>query len=305
MAPLFESDPSGQSGPKAGEKARCVADVKALLGEGPVWVEAEQMLYWVDIKGRTIFRLSESGVVERWKTPMRVGCIAPREGGGFIAGTEHGFAEIDLDAGRFDVFANPEEDRPHNRFNDGKTDRNGRFWSGTMDDREKEASGSLYRLDADRSWRRMDSGYRVTNGPAFDRELGRMYHNDSARQTIFAFDLSGSGELSNRRVFAQFEEGDGYPDGMTVDAEGFLWVCFWDGWCVRRLSPDGEVAARIDMPVQRPTSCTFGGPGLDRLYVTSASVGIDPDELAMQPCAGGLFLVEAAARGVADVPFAG
>ena len=286
-------------------EARCVADVRAVLGEGPVWVAREQAIYWLDIKGRKIFRRLDSGELTQWETPMRVGSIAPRRNGGFVAGTESGFAEIDLDQGRFEVFHNPEEHLPDNRFNDGKTDRLGRFWAGTMDDREEEALGSLYRLHHDRSCSRIDQGYQVTNGPAFDPQGSRMYHNDSARQLIYAFDLSRDGEPGERRIFAQFGDGDGYPDGMTVDCEGCLWVCFWDGWCLRRLSPEGEIEERIEMPVQRPTSCAFGGPDLDRLYVTSASIGLDKDSLQMQPCAGGLFLLETGARGIPDVPFAG
>jgi D-xylonolactonase len=305
MAPPIGTSPADEPGIVDDEKVRCVADVKAELGEGPVWVEREQAVYWLDIKGYKIFRLGQGGKLTQWDTPFRIGSIGPRAQGGFIAGTELGFAEVEPDIARFELFGNPEEDRPGNRFNDGKTDRQGRFWAGTMDDREREASGALYRLDPDLSWTRAEDGYLVTNGPAFDPSGVRMYHTDSARQIIYAFDLSPEGELRERRVFASFGEGDGYPDGMTVDSEGFLWVAFWDGWCVRRLSPDGEVVEQIPVPVQRPTSCTFGGPDLDRLYVTSARRGIDQDALLMQPCAGGLFLVETGARGVADVPFAG
>jgi xylono-1,5-lactonase len=284
---------------------RCVADVKALLGEGPVWVEDEQAVYWVDIKGRRIFRLDADGGQSEWPTPFRVGSLAPRRGGGFIAGTELGFAEIDPEADRFEIFANPESDRPNNRFNDGKTDRHGQFWAGTMHDDEQEASGALYRLDHERRCTRIDDGYLVTNGPAFDPAGTRMYHTDSARQVIYAFDISTDGEVGKRRVFARFGEGDGYPDGMTLDSDGCLWVCFWDGWCLRQLSPGGEVIRTLDMPVQRPTSCTFGGPDLDKLYVTSATTGLTKEALDMQPCAGGLYLVETGARGVAQVPYAG
>lgn len=287
------------------EAVRCIADVRANVGEGPVWVAPEQAVYWVDNKGRKVFRLGEDGECRSFETPFEVCCLAPMASGGFIAGTDRGFATLDLASSRFEVIGNPKEEPPGNRFNDGKTDPQGRFWSGTMDNREESASGSLYRLEPDLVWTRMDSGYRVTNGPAFDAPRGRMYHSDSALQTVFAFELSPSGELSGKRVFAQFGEGDGYPDGMTVDSDGCLWVCFWDGWCLRRISPEGKVVDKIPMPVQRPTSCTFAGPGLDRLYVTSARRGIDSDSLGMQPCAGGLFLLEAAARGVPQVPFAG
>ena len=284
----------------------CVADCKAVLGEGPVWIAREQALYWLDIKGRRIFRRGfEDGAVTSWKTPFRVASLAPRERGGFVAGTDRGFAWVEPEKNRFEPFAHPEREHPTNRFNDGKLDRAGRFWAGTMDDEEEQASGALYRLDADLRWERIDEDYKVTNGPAFSPDGAILYHNDSARQLIYAFDLDEAGQASNRRVFARFGDGDGYPDGMTVDAEGYLWVAFWDGWCLRRISPAGEVVAKLDLPVQRPTSCAFGGPALDHLFVTSATIGLDENECAMQPYAGGLFVVSAGARGVAETPFAG
>jgi sugar lactone lactonase YvrE len=174
-----------------------------------------------------------------------------------------------------------------------------------MDDSEREPTGTLYRLDRDLSWTSIDENYRVTNGPAFSPDGRTMYHNDSGRQLTYAFDLDDAGNATNRREFARFGEGDGYPDGMTVDCDGCLWIAFWDGWCLRRLSPHGDIIAKVEVPVQRPTSCAFGGPDLDRLYVTSATIGIDPDSLAMQPCAGGLLMLETDVRGVAPVPFAG
>jgi sugar lactone lactonase YvrE len=132
-----------------------------------------------------------------------------------------------------------------------------------------------------------------------------MYHNDSALQVTYLFDLDEAGNASNRRTFLQFGEGDGYPDGMTVDAEGCLWIAFWDGWSVRRFSPEGELLDRIDVPVARPTSCVFGGADLDRLYISSASIGLSPEDKAAQPYAGGLFVAEPGVRGIADVAFAG
>lgn len=291
--------------PTSGPGIECIADVRANVGEAPVWVEAEQALYWVDNKGQAIFRRSEAGEVRRIETPLQVCCLVPKRSGGFIAGTDRGIALVDLDAGRFDVVANPEENLPGNRFNDGKTDPQGRFWSGTMDNAEEQATGSLYRVDAELGCTEVDSGYHVTNGPAFDPGRGRMYHTDSAPRTIYVFDWTETGEVSNRRVFKQFAEDDGHPDGMTVDSNGNLWVCFWDGWCLRRISPEGDVVQTVEMPVQRPTSCVFAGPNLDQLYVTSARRGIDADSLPMQPCAGGLFLVKAGARGIPQAPFAG
>lgn len=292
--------PNKREGP-----VRCVADVAAVLGEGPVWVEREGALYWVDITGRKIFRLEESGERTEWDTPVRVGSLIPRRGGGFIGGTDRGIALIDVERGKFDVVCEPESGRPSNRFNDGKTDRQGRLWAGTMDDEERQSSGALYRVGADLHCDRVDDGYKVTNGPAFSPDGTVMYVTDSALQTIYAFDLDVSGAASGKRTFAQFGEGDGYPDGMTVDSDGNLWVAFWDGWCLRRIAPSGETVERIAMPVQRPTSCAFGGRELDRLYVTSATKGLTGEALRMQPCAGGLLLMDTDVRGIAETPFAG
>jgi sugar lactone lactonase YvrE len=284
---------------------QCVADVHAVLGEGPVWVAREAALYWLDIKGRKIFRLGDDGSFAQWPTPMRVGSLAPRRNGAFIAGTDEGIAIVDPAADRFEIVANPEEALPGNRFNDGKVDRRGRFWAGTMDDSERDSTGTLYCVGPEFAWSVVDKDYKVTNGPAFSPAGDVMYHNDSARQVTYAFDLDAEGHASNRRTFLQFGPGDGYPDGMTVDADGGLWIAFWDGWCVRRYSPDAQWIETVRMPVQRPTSCAFGGRDLDRLYITSASIDLDQNALKMQPNAGGLFMLTPGVRGLADVPYDG
>ncbi|HUE79977.1 MAG TPA: SMP-30/gluconolactonase/LRE family protein [Sphingomicrobium sp.] len=290
---------------KAESDVKCVADVHAVLGEGPVWVQREGALYWLDIHGRKIFRLGARGEVDQWETPFRVGSLAPRASGGFIAGTEHGIAEIDLESGRFEIVHQPEQHLPDNRFNDGKVDRRGRFWAGTMDDNQQNATGTLYRIEPDWRCTAIDENYRITNGPAFSPSGDRMYHNDSARQVTYAFDLDGDGNAANRRLFATYGEGDGYPDGLTVDSEGCLWIAFWGGWCVRRYSPGGERLAEIALPVEQPSSCAFGGANLDRLYITSASIGLDEAALAVQPQAGGLFVASPGVRGLSEIPFAG
>lgn len=284
---------------------RLVADVHAVLGEGPLWVAATQSLWWVDIKGRKLFRLRSGQRLDEWPTPFRIGSIAPRESGGFIAGTEHGFAHVDPEPGRFELLFDPEEDRPTNRFNDGKVDRQGRFFVGTMDDQEKETSGAFYRLDKTMLCRRVDDGFKVANGPAFSPDGRTMYANDSARQVTYAYTVTPDGTPAGKRDFVRWNEGDGYPDGMTVDAEGCLWIAFWDGWCIRRIAPDGKVLRQIDLPVARPTSLAFGGLMLDQLYVTSASIDLDEKALTMQPNAGGLFMLRPGVTGVAERPFAG
>ena len=284
---------------------QCVADVHAVLGEGPVWVEREGALYWVDIEGRKIFRLRPDGERDEWPTPLRVGSIAPRSSGGFIAGTDRGIAVIELNSGTFEIIHHPEDHLPGNRFNDGKVDRRGRFWAGTMDDSQRAAQGSLYRIDADYRCTRFDEQYRITNGPAFSPEGDRMYHNDSARRVTYVFELDGEGNPGERRLFAQYGGKDGHPDGMTVDSEGHLWIAFWGGWCIRRYSPDGRCVGTIEVPVEQPSSCAFGGSEMDRLYISSARTGLDEAALELQPQAGGLFVAAPGVRGIAELPFAG
>lgn len=282
----------------------CIADVQATLGEGPIWVARDSALYWVDIVGQKVFRWTEAEGTQIWAPPLHVTALAPRAGGGFVAAGYDGFLAFEF-GGAIAELGNPEPERESNRFNDGKVDRAGRFWGGTMDRNEQLASGALYRLDAGLEPVRIDDGYRVTNGPAFSLDGRTMYHTDSALQRIYAFDLAADGSVANRRVFAQFGDGDGYPDGMTVDADDCLWIAFWDGWCVRRLSPAGERIAEIKVPVQRPTSVAFGGPDLDRLFITSARRDLTPEELAGQAQAGGLFVTVPGVPGAAEPLFAG
>lgn len=282
----------------------CLADFGAILGEGPVWVAREQALYWVDIVGGELFRWSAAAGATRIAVEQPLCSIVPRASGDFVGGSYAGFVAVDAEFG-ITAISNPEPDCPGNRMNDGKVDRAGRFWVGTMSRNEPGNNGSLYRLDINLTCAQIDSGYGVTNGPAFSPDGRTMYHTDSARQTIYAFDLDETGAARNRRVFARFKQGDGYPDGMTVDAEGCLWVAFWDGWCLRRLSPHGECLAQIAVPVQRPTSCAFGGSDLDRLFITSARRDLDDAALLGQPQAGGLFVFHPGVTGIAELPFAG
>ena len=282
----------------------CIADVHAILGEGPCWVEREQSLLWTDINTQCIFRWSEAGGVHRQPMSENICSIVPRASGGYFGAGFNGLLAFDAE---FDVaaIANPESDLPGNRFNDGKVDRAGRFWAGTMDHAEKAASGSLYRIDEDINWTKIDTGYRVTNGPAFSVKGRTMYHTDSALQRVYAFALDKQGNATDRRVFLQFKHDDGYPDGMTVDAEDCLWIAFWDGWCVRRFSPQGQLLIEVPVPVQRPTSIAFGGADMDQALITSASRDLSVAELADQPEAGGLFSFKPGVRGVAEIPFSG
>ncbi len=272
---------------------RCVWDAHAVLGEGPFWDERAGALYWVDIKKPAVMRfVPATGETRTWPMPVEVGAIAPRARDGMVAALRTGFAFWDPETGRIDPIVNPEAERQGNRFNDGKCDEAGRFWAGTMDDSIKDATGWLYRLDADGTVERSDGGYVVTNGPAFAPDGACAYHTDTMGRTVYRFDIDAAGRLENKRVFVRFGEADGYPDGMTVDASGYVWICHWGGGRVSRFSPAGVLDRAIAIPATQVTSCAFGGPDLKTLYVTTASIGLHAAELERQPLAGGLFEIE-------------
>jgi sugar lactone lactonase YvrE len=284
---------------------RAVHRAGASLGESPVWVASAGLLYWLDIHGRRLLAWSPvEGIGCEWPTTLRLTALMPCARGGFIAGSDEGLVRFTTPA-KLQPVAHPESGLPHNRCNDGKADPHGRIWIGTMDDSEQEASGALYRLDPDLACHRVLSGIMVPNGPTFSPDGRFLYHTDSAVRTIHRYPLAPDGTLGERRFFARFDEAHGYPDGMTTDAEGCLWIAFWDGWCVRRFSPEAELLEEIALPVQRPTSCTFGGENLDTLYITSARVGLPDTALESQPLAGSLFACEVAVPGMAPTLFPG
>jgi sugar lactone lactonase YvrE len=236
---------------------------------------------------------------------VQVSCIAKRAAGGFVAGTKSGFAFLDFEREAVTAIANPEPDRPGNRFNDGKCDAAGRFWAGTMDDAERDATGWLYCLDAGLLWRRADGPYVCTNGPAFAPDGRTAYHTDTMGRVVYAFDCGGDGQLSRKRAFVRFAETDGFPDGMTVDADGCVWVAHWGGARVTRFTPRGEVDVTIALPASQVTSCAFGGADLGTLFITTAAIGLNDEARSAQPLAGGLFAVRLTQRGIPAGEFAG
>ncbi len=271
---------------------RCLWDVRCELGEGPIWDPRHGVVRFVDIEGRRIHCLDPAtGERRSWDAPCRIGSIGLRGRGGLVAGTTQGFALIDPDVGTFDPIGHPEPDLADNRFNDGKVDPHGNFWAGTMDDTKRARSGVLYCLRPDATWRAIDLGYRITNGPAFSPDGATLYHTDTLDRTTYAFALAADGTLSDKRVFRVWNDVTGNPDGMTTDAGGNLWIAFWGGWCVRRISPAGDVAAEHPLPVAHVSSVAFGGTDLGRLFATSARQALIAADLAAQPLAGGLFEV--------------
>jgi len=274
-------------------KITCVADTKCILGEGPVWDDRAQVLYWVDIKAPAIWRLDPTtGATKTWPMPQRVGAIALRENGGLIAAMKPGFALIDLDADKVEIIAHPEPGMPDNRLNDGACDAMGRFWAGSMDDRETSPTGHLYRLNADRSVARFEAGFVVTNGIRWSNDNTRMYFVDSVARTIWVYDFDlATGTPGQRRVFAQLTEADGYPDGLCVDAEDHVWGAHWAGARLTRYRPDGTREQTIAIPAPNVTCCCFGGANLDTLSVPPARIGLSDDNLNAAPHTGGVFAV--------------
>jgi xylono-1,5-lactonase len=277
-------------------------DNRDQLGEGPVWLAADNALAWVDIMAPAVHRMDlASGAITTLAMPEPIGWIIPRaHHSDWIAGFKSGFARFDPHSGAISPIGNPEPERTDNRLNDAKVDRWGRIWAGSKDDSDKRTPGALYRLDTDYNWTRMDDGYGVTNGPTFSLDGHTLYHTDSAGRTIYAFDLGADGSLSNKRIWKCFPADWGYPDGMTTDAEGCLWVAHWDGARISRFAPDGGLIRAIALPASNITSCAFAGPRLDRLFITSSSV-----DHADEPHAGALFEIDPGVCGMPQGLFAG
>jgi len=290
------------------EDLRVAIPAADLIGESPVWSVREQALYWVDVEGKCVQRFTPQTTARaRWTMPEATGSIGLRCSGGLIAATRTGFVSLDTDSGEITPITDPEADLPGNRFNDGKVDRAGRFWAGTKNlANNAQATGSVYRLDADRTAHRVTGGISCTNGIAWSPDNRTMYLCDTWVRRVyrFAFDLD-AGTAHSRTLFAELAPAAGYPDGLTVDAEGFIWNAHYDGWCITRYAPDGRVDRVLQMPVQHVTSLMFGGPDLAILYVTSASMRLSEDERRSQCCAGHVFAFEPGARGLQEPCFAG
>lgn len=280
-----------------------VTDVRASLGEGPVWDSRIDRLVWIDIFGRLVHMTDPAtGSTRSLDVPLHIGSIVPRPAGGYVAALQDGFWIVgDGDPERIA----PVDVGEGMRFNDGKCDPYGRFWAGTMSYEESQGRGSLYRLDPHLVVSKQLDDVTVSNGLAWSGDGETMYYIDTPRRRIeaFAFD-GGSGTISDRRTVVEIADGAGYPDGMTIDEQGGLWVALWDGGAVHRYV-DGRLDRVVHMPVSRPTSCAFGGPELDVLYVTSAAVGLSETQRAAQPEAGALFRIATDVGGGPPVAFAG
>lgn len=278
----------------------CVLRCACELGEGPVWRAADRSVWFVDIKGLRIHRYEPgTGAAWTWMAPAQPGFIAPKADGTWIAGLETGLHRFDPASGRFEPMAAVEDAGLDNRLNDGFVDGKGRLWFGSMHDGETNLTGALYRLDAN-GLRRMDAGYCITNGPAVSPDGRTLYHTDTLKRVLYAFDLAADGSLANKRVFAEIEDGAGYPDGPAVDAEGCVWTGLFAGWGARRYSPKGDQIGFVKLPVANVTKLAFGGPDLKTVYATTAWKGLSAAEREAQPLAGGLFRFHVDTPGLAQ-----
>lgn len=276
----------------------CLWSLQAELGEGPLWLDDTQQLYFVDIKGRRVHRCDAQGQQRQsWASPHAVGFLQPlcnREAPiqpqpSFIAGLKDGLYRFS--EGDFSRVLQPEPQLPGNRPNDACTDAAGHLWFGTMDDSELQATGSLYRVDADGQARVQDSGICITNGPCFspgfDTAGRRFFHTDTLARLVHVFDVADDGSLHDKRVFARIEQG--WPDGSTVDAAGHLWVALFGGYGIERYAPDGRLVQRVPLPCPNVTKLAFGGSDGCTAFVTTACKGMAAEARARHPLAGGLF----------------
>ena len=285
----------------------CVHKGEHVLGESPIWSAAEQALYWVDIQAPAIHRLDPaSGRVTTWTLDEPVGSIALRAQGGLLAAMKSGFHFFDPGTATLAPIADPEPHLPENRFNDGRCDRAGRFWAGTMSEASRDPVGSLYCLEPNLTVRLVRRGISVPNSLAWSPDSRVMYFADSHRRRIWAYDFDiDAGAIANERVFVNLDDHPGVPDGSTVDAEGCLWNAEHGGGRICRYAPDGRLERTIGLPVTQPTCCIFGGPDLKTLYITTARENLSPDQLAAQPLAGAVFAIEAGVSGLPEPAFAG
>lgn len=277
-----------------------VLDVGAVVGEGPVWDELEQILWWIDILGERLHRYDpaadENTVVELGTVP---GAAALGTSGELLLAVQSGLVSFDPDSATCTVIAEIEADDPTTRMNDGNVDRHGRFWVGSMAFDATLGRGSLYRVDPDLSVTPVLGEVTISNGIDWSIDGRTMYYIDSADGTVDTLDFDvRAGTVGKRRPLIEIDPDLGVPDGMTVDGEGNLWVAVFGGGCVRCYGPDGSLLEVVSLPALQVTACAFAGPELTELYVTTAAYGLDEQARGEQPGAGGLFLCQPGVRGL-------
>lgn len=281
------------------ENIEVVGAVSSLLGEGPVWDAKQEIIYWIDILNGHLHSYQPKNKIQK-TIPLNqlIGSYALSSNGKIIAALKEGIYWVDKQTGDKELIIQPETELPNNRFNDGKCDPAGRFWAGTMSLTEDKEAGSVYVVEKNKntkivSSKKVISNVTISNGMAWSKDVGTFYYIDTPSSEVVAYDYDlNTGQIKNKRVVITIPVSEGLPDGMTIDTEGMLWVAHWGGWQVTRWNPyTGEQLYAIPLPAAKITSCTFGGPHLSDLYISSAKVGLSSQELLEQPLAGSLFVV--------------
>lgn len=284
----------------------CVLDAKALVAECPRWHPDEKCLYWVDIYEPSFNRLDPAtGENKKWPMPERIGCFAFRRDGGIIAGMQSGIFLVDFADGVTTRCVFPfEPENAGTRFNDGRCDRVGRFWAGTVIESMDKRVSALYRYDSGGTCTKLVDKLICSNGLAFTEDGRTLYHSDSRQDYVWSWDVDPvTADISNQRVFLAMDIQEGRPDGAVVDSEGGYWISHVGGWHVARYTPDGKIDRVIGIPVQRPTACCLGGEDFRTLFVTSATYPLSASEHGKQPLAGGIFAIEVSVPGFAEPYF--
>ena len=280
-------------------EVRPVWELEAELGEGPVWVEPDNALWFVDIKERKIHRYDPAdGSKGSWRSPEQIGFLFPAEGGGFVAGLQSGLYHFDDSNGAFDLIVEIEREKPGNRLNDGVVDPHGRLWFGTMDDAEKAKSGAFYCFHEGRLSHTGLDGIAITNGPTVSPDGKLLYFVDTLKGTIGVADIRDDGTLGQARPFVRIDPKEGHPDGPTVDSEGCVWIALYAGWEARRYSSAGELVQTVRFPAANVTKIAFGGDDLCTAFATTARQLLSPEDIAKQPLIGSLFEFSVDAPGV-------
>jgi L-arabinonolactonase len=274
-------------------RVECVLEHQDLLGESPLWSVSEAALYWVDVIGQSIYRLSlERRHCTKWVMPEAIGSIAFSRGGGLVAGMRSGIYAVDIDSGRREALFELGSDASDLRFNDGKCDRAGRFWSGTLDDRRFAPIGKLYCLDASGQCTVADEHFIIVNGIAWSPDNRTMYVADTRREVVYAYDFDlATGAIGGKRTWISTEKIAGRVDGATVAQDGSYWCAHVRGGEVAQYDPDGQLIQTLALPVKYPLMCSFGGPDMDILFVTTSRALSTPEELMSQPLSGSVFAI--------------
>jgi L-arabinonolactonase len=279
-----------------------VAQTEDVIGEVPLWDADAQQLTWIDILKPAFHRLNPTtGATESWTPPEKLGSYGLASNGHYVVAGRGGISLWMPETGEFERLSVPEADRPDNILNDGRVDRHGRFVVGSMDKMLSGPVGRLWQISQGRT--RLLQGEDVTlpNSVCWSPDGTVFYFGDSRSNLIFAYDYEPStGNISNRRVFADTKDIPGEADGSSVDSEGYLWNARFDGGCIVRFAPDGSLDQIVRLPVSKPTHVSFGGTDLKTLYVTTARFRLQPDQLAREPMAGGLLSMASEIAGLPE-----